>query len=125
VLVAGNTLAPDSTGTATGGVQLDNSADTVTVDIKDSSGNVVREMQLGALPSGTSPFTWDGLTSAGTQAPAGTYTFTVTASASGTPVNATALAAQQVTGVRNDNGTLDLVLANGTVVPYSSVNQIL
>ncbi|HTT10222.1 MAG TPA: flagellar hook assembly protein FlgD [Burkholderiaceae bacterium] len=125
VLVSGNTLALGSGGTATAGVQLDTAADNVTVQITDASGQVVRTMQLGQMAAGTAPFTWNGLTDSGQAAPAGTYAFTVTATAGAASVNATALAVQQVTGVRMDNGTLELVLAGGGVVPYSSVNQIL
>jgi|SRR5882672_666379 len=126
VLVAGNTLTLPASGSAAGGVDLDLPADTVTVEIKDAAGQVVRQLQLGKEDSGVSRFDWDGRTSTGDAAPAGSYTFTVTAKAGSTSVSAAALAARQVNGVRQDaSGGVQLVLAGGGAVAYSDVKQIL
>ena len=125
VLVPGNTMTQASDGSYVGGVTLDSGADTVTVDIKDASGNLVRELQLGQQDGGVVPFSWDGLTTTGATAPAGTYTFSVSATSSGSKVNTTTLMAGQVQGVRQNNGTLELILAGGQTVNYSDVQQIL
>ena len=125
VLVEGSTLALPASGAAVGGFQLDLPADTVTVEIKDAAGQVVRQLQLGNEDSGVSRFDWDGRTDAGGTAPAGNYTFSVTAKAGSTAVSATALASRRVDGVRQSNGTVELVLAGGGAVAYSDIKQIL
>jgi flagellar basal-body rod modification protein FlgD len=125
VLVEGSTLALPASGAAVGGFQLDLPADTVTVEIKDAAGQVVRQLQLGNEDSGVSRFDWDGRTDAGGTAPAGNYTFSVTAKAGSTAVSATALASRRVDGVRQSNGTVELVLAGGGSVAYSDIKQIL
>jgi len=53
-----------------------NDAATVSVTIKDSNGNVVYT-EKGDMQAGQGQYTWDGTTSEGTKAPAGTYSITV------------------------------------------------
>jgi len=126
VLVAGNDLTLASGGTATGSVSFAAAADTATVKISDASGNVVRTLNLGAESSGMQRFTWDGNTDAGSAAPAGSYTFSVSASASGSAVSTTSYAPEKVTGVSSGTGgAIELQLANGSQVAYSSVAQFL
>ena len=61
----------------------------------------------------------------GSGAITGAPTFTVTATASGQAVTATGLIADSVTSVGNDStGAMDLTLSSGTVVPYSTVQQL-
>ncbi len=125
VLVEGNTLALPANGNAVGGVSLDVAADKVSVEIKNAAGDVVRTLQLGKEEAGVSRFEWDGRTDGGDTAPAGSYTFSVTAKAGTTSVSATALASRQVTGVRTTGSTVELVLAGGSAVAYSDIKQIL
>ncbi len=125
VLVEGNTLSLGSSGTATAGVQLDLPADKVTVEIKDAAGTVVRKIDLGKEDAGVTKFEWDGKTTSGEAAPAGSYTFSVTAKAGSTNVSATALASRQVTGVNASSGVVQLVLAGGGSVAYTDIKQIL
>jgi len=125
VLVDGSSMTLPATGTAVGGVQLDLPADTVTVEIRDGAGQVVRELQLGKQDSGVTRFEWDGRTATGETAAAGTYTFSVTAKTGSTSVTATPLASRRVDGVRTVNGTVQLVLAGGGAVAYSDIKQIL
>jgi flagellar basal-body rod modification protein FlgD len=125
VLVEGNALTLPANGNAVAGVQLDLPADTVSVDIKDAAGQVVRTLQLGKEDAGITRFEWDGRTSTGDAAAPGNYTFSVTGKTGSTNVTATALAARQVTGVRTTNGTVELVLAGGSAVAYSEIKQIL
>ena len=125
VLVDGSSMTLPATGTAVGGVQLDLPADTVTVEIKDAAGQVVRELQLGKQDSGVTRFEWDGKTATGEASAAGNYTFSVTAKTGSTAVTATPLASRRVEGVRSVNGAVQLVLAGGGVVAYSDIKQIL
>jgi len=89
VLVPGSSLNL-SGSQATGGVTLTGPADSLSVAIKDSSGNTVQTLQLGKQTSaGVVPFSWNGSTATGATAPDGNYTFTAQAVLSGatsTPV---------------------------------------
>ena len=125
VLVDGSSLTLPDSGNAVGGVNLDLPADTVTVEIKDAAGQVVRELQLGKQDAGVTRFEWDGRTATGDTAPAGSYTFSVTAKTGATSVSATSLASRRVDGVRTVNGAVQLVLAGGGAVAYSDIKQIL
>ena len=83
VLVPGSTLGLSSSQ-AVGGVTLTGPADSLSVTITDSAGNVVQTLQLGAQKAGgVVPFAWDGTTAKGTTAPDGNYKFTAQAVLSG------------------------------------------
>ena len=130
VLVAGNTLslAPATAGApanAGAGFSLDLPADKVKVEVRDANGAVVRTLQLGAKADGITRFDWDGRTDSGTDAPAGNYTFSVTATAAGKESAATALAVRRVEGVRQQGNTVQLILAGGIPVSYADIRQIL
>ncbi|MBP0596954.1 flagellar hook assembly protein FlgD [Herbaspirillum sp. LeCh32-8] len=128
-LTSDTTKAEDGTETTTQkavfGVQLDTAASNVTVTVKDSTGAVVRTMDLGSQASGTAPVIWDGTNDAGGKAADGKYTFTVTASNNGTAVNATALAFGTVASVTTASDGVKLNVTNiGTIKP-TDVVQIL
>lgn len=125
VLVAGDSLALPEGGPAVGGVELAVPVDSMTVQIRDAAGQVVRELPLGASDAGVTRFEWDGRTDAGETAPAGSYTFSVTAKAGTSEVAASALAARRVEGVRQVDGAVQLVLAGAGSVAYSDIKQIL
>jgi len=103
-LVGHTVMAPGtklelSNGMAVGGINLAAAADHVTVTIKDASGQVVQTKDLGANDAGIVNFVWDGSTDSGAAASAGSYTFAVAATASGTKVVADTLSAGTVTSV--------------------------
>jgi flagellar basal-body rod modification protein FlgD len=132
VMVAGNSvnLASNSSAasgvSAVGGYSLGGVAQQVTVTINDASGATVRTLQLGTQQAGMQDFTWDGTTDSGTTAAAGNYTFSVKASSGGTGVAATTYSLQPVIGtVPQASGGVQLMLGNGTQVPYSSIAQII
>jgi flagellar basal-body rod modification protein FlgD len=111
---------------AQGAVQLASSADAETVQVEDSSGNVVKTINAGSQGTGLQQFTWDGSTDAGGIAAAGTYSFVVKASSGGTAVAATTYSALQVTGSSTDStGAVQLSLSDGSQVPYGSIKQFL
>jgi flagellar basal-body rod modification protein FlgD len=133
VLVPGNSLTLATTSAsgssslaAYGGFSLAQAADSVSVAVKDSSGATVRTINLGALGAGVQDFSWDGQTDSGSQAAAGSYSYSVTANAGGKSVGATAYSAQQVVGVApQSNGSLQFLLSNGSQIGFSSIAQIL
>jgi len=76
---AGADPATDAKVATPAGVDLIAPATSVKVDILDSSGQVVRTMDLGALPEGVHAFEWDGKGEGGATLADGAYTFKVTA----------------------------------------------
>jgi flagellar basal-body rod modification protein FlgD len=133
VLVPGNSLtlaATSASGSSSlaayGGFSLAQAADSVSVTVKDSGGATVRTINLGALGAGVQDFSWDGQTDSGSQAAAGSYSYSVTAKAAGKSVSATAYSAQQVVGVApQSDGSLQFLLSNGSQIGFSSIAQIL
>jgi len=72
--------ADTSTSVATpSGIDLLAPAASVKAEILDSAGQVVRTMDLGALPAGVHTFTWDGKSEDGATLADGAYTVRVTA----------------------------------------------
>jgi flagellar basal-body rod modification protein FlgD len=124
VLVSGNALTAGD-GPAAGGLQLAAAAQSVTVEIRDGNGTVVRTLALGALPEGTHSFKWDGLNDAGRAVAAGRYTFAVTATADAQAVGVEPLAAARIDGVRASGADTQLVLAGGRAVSFAEIKQIL
>ncbi|QTF07968.1 flagellar hook assembly protein FlgD [Brenneria izadpanahii] len=113
VLIDGDSIVVGEDGSSTAfGVELEDNASNVTVTISDSSGNVVRSVDLGSQSAGVLAYTWDGTNNSGESVGAGTYTFSVSAtSSSGGSVTATELTYAQVYGVSTDDSTLNLGLA--------------
>ncbi|MDF0541003.1 flagellar hook capping FlgD N-terminal domain-containing protein [Sphingobium sp. H39-3-25] len=60
MLVESNIAAPNSSGAYAGVVALSEASDAVSVDLVDSSGNVVKTVDLGAQAKGSANFYWDG-----------------------------------------------------------------
>lgn len=126
-LVDRQVLVPASTLTYSGdsvtGAANVTTAGTMTVSIIDSSGNVVRTMNLTDQQAGLNQFTWDGKDDDGNTVPQGTYT--MSAANSGTPFDT--YAAGKVTAVGyggSDVGTYLQVAGVGGVA-LSQVAQIL
>jgi flagellar basal-body rod modification protein FlgD len=104
-------------------IDLPSSAENVVVTVKDAEGRVVRTVNLGARATGQSPFTFDGLDNAGEPLPPGDYSFSVVATASGKPVEATILQHGAVDGVSFIDGVAQL-LVGGRKVGLPDVIEI-
>jgi flagellar basal-body rod modification protein FlgD len=101
VLVSSSTAALTAGGTVTGAVNVPQTTSQVVLNISDSTGALVKQINLGAQSSGLANFSWDGTTGNGSQAPAGNYT----------------LAAQYAGAVKGSTAATTLV--NGTVESVS------
>jgi len=131
VLAPGTTFAVSS-GTAAGfGVEVGSAATDVTVTIKNSAGTTVQTLDLGAQSAGAVPISWNGETSAGTQAPEGTYTISATATgapatagAVPTTVTATPLTISTVEGVVQQSSGVGVALSTGSTVALSTIADI-
>lgn len=64
-------------GSISGAVELDGYASNVAVNIYDATGQLVNRFESGEQFAGTIPFSWDGSTFNGAQAPAGSYRFEI------------------------------------------------
>lgn len=73
VLVPGSSASYDGTDAVKGAVNV-TAASSVTVQVLDSSGNVVRSLPLGSQNAGLAQFSWDGKDDNGNAVAAGTYT---------------------------------------------------
>lgn len=136
VMVAGSSLQlvtnATSSGTAgtglsaVGGYNLGANASSVTVTVKDAAGNTVRTISEGAQSGGFQVFTWDGKTDAGKVAPAGSYQFSVSASNSSGTVSTTSYKVMTVVGsVPQSDGSIELMLSDGSQVSYSAIKQFI
>lgn len=132
-LLGHQVLAASSTGTLatagatmTGAVSVPQTSSQVTLNITNSAGVLVDSINLGAQSAGLANFSWNGETSSGAAAPAGTYTLSATVAgvASGTAI--TTLVNGTVDSVTMGAGATGLTLnvAGLGSVPYSSVQQI-
>ena len=117
VLVAGKGIelssstddAGKTTSSSVFGIDLASPAETVTIAIQDKTGATVRTMSMKNADVGTYPVTWDGTTDGKTAAPAGSYTFTVTASNAGkTLTDSTPLQLAAVASVSTGSGGVKL-----------------
>lgn len=116
VTLAGNGLWIEN-GTGVGAFDLAGAADTVKVEVLDTSGRVVDTLQLGAASSGRHSFDWD----AGKTADGSLYTFRVTAKSGTAAVSSTALMRDRVYAVTTEGGSLQLELARSGSVAYGDV----
>jgi flagellar basal-body rod modification protein FlgD len=115
----------DASGLA-GAVAVPANATSVTVQIKDATGNVVKTIDLGAPAAGNTDFTWDGRSDAGAQLPPGKYTMSATAIVSGAPQSATTYTTANVQGVTmGANGGSPMVdVGDLGQIPLSAVFEV-
>ena len=122
VLVPSGTMSFDGSDSVKGAVNVTASS-SVTVQVLDGSGNVVRTMALGAQNAGLSQFSWDGKDDSGNAVAAGNYTLKATAGSSSLDT----YVAGTVTGVGYGGDSLGTYLQVAGVggVSLSQVAQIL
>lgn len=88
-LVTSSTATLATAGaTVTGAVNVPENSSSVRVNVTNSSGELVQQINLGAQPAGLANFTWNGEQGDNSKAPAGTYSVTalVDGVASGTKI---------------------------------------
>ena len=131
-MIGHGVLAPGSgldltDGVAMMGVEFTEPADRVQVTIHDSTGKMVRAIDLGEQKIGSVPLAWDGKTDTGEAAADGHYTFKVAATRSDKTVPATALQFGLVSTVSTgtDGNGVKLNIQGLGAVDFSNVRQIL
>lgn len=122
VMVPSSTMSFDGSNSMRGAVNVP-TATSVTVQVLDGNGNVVRTMPLGAQSAGLAQFSWDGKDDNGNVVSGGNYTLKAT---SGTTSLDTYVAGT-VTGVGYGGSSLGTYLQVSGVggVPLTQVAQIL
>jgi flagellar basal-body rod modification protein FlgD len=126
-LVNSSTANLAAGATVTGAVNVPQTTSKVVLNISDASGALVSQINLGAQAAGLTSFSWNGITSSGSQAPAGTYTLTAQyAGATSSGTAATTLVNGTVESVSMGAGSTGLTLNVAGIgsVPFSSVQQI-
>ena len=124
VMVSGSSLQLTK-GQGSFSVQLPSSADKVSVNVLNASGQTVKTINLGSQSSGTNPVAWNGKDVGGNTLPDGAYTLQVMASSGGKPISASAATYATVNSVSNIGGSVVLNLNNNTSVGAANVMQIL
>jgi flagellar basal-body rod modification protein FlgD len=126
-LVQSSTVTTSGTGSISGAINVPQSTGQVVLNISNSAGVLVKQVDLGAQASGMANFTWDGTLGDGSKAPADTYTLsaqyagaTKGGTAASTYVNGT------VESVSMGSGTTGMTLNVAGVgsVAFSNVQQI-
>ena len=79
VLVPGGSAALVSSQPVNTSVNLPNGAQTITMTVTDSSGNIVDTQSFGSQLAGNMTATWNGLSTNGTQEPDGMYNISFSA----------------------------------------------
>jgi flagellar basal-body rod modification protein FlgD len=127
VLTPGGEGILEEGGTVKGAIDLPQSTTALTLKITDSSGQLVRRLELGPQASGPVQFSWDGLTDGGQPAGAGKYRVAAEAMFDGalTAVDAQVATKVESVSLGRDGQGIVLNLAGLGSVPLSEVNEIL
>jgi flagellar basal-body rod modification protein FlgD len=124
VLVASSDAQLEEGADLEGAVELPNASSSVRVQIRDASGQLVRELDLGASPGGVAKFQWDGTTDGGEPAEPGRYGVTAHYFDGGEIRSAATLIHAAVESVRLGQRGLAVQLRGLGEVPFSSVQEI-
>jgi flagellar basal-body rod modification protein FlgD len=113
-------------GTFNGAVSVPQTSSQVVLNISNSAGVLVDSINLGAQSAGNADFSWNGKTSSGAAAPAGTYTLNAQVAGVSGNTAVTTLVSGTVNSVTMGSGSTGLTLNIGGLgsVPFSSVQQI-
>jgi flagellar basal-body rod modification protein FlgD len=113
-------------GTVSGAVSVPQTSSSVVLNITNSAGVLVDSINLGAQSAGLADFTWNGQTSSGSTAPAGTYNLNAQVSGVSGGTAISTLVSGTVDSVTMGSGSTGLTLnvAGLGSVPFSSVQQI-
>jgi flagellar basal-body rod modification protein FlgD len=114
-----------SASTTPFGVELTQAADKATATVTDSSGKVIRTMDLGNLTAGVHTFTWDGTAADGSTVPDGAYNVSIAASTNGTQLVAQPLQFALVQGVTKGSSGNLLDLGTYGTTTLDEVRQII
>ncbi len=103
---------------------LPQDAENLAVSVVDQKGEIIREIELGAMVKGQQALRWDGKNKNNQDAVPGEYTFRVTASApGGKPIIIDNSSSGLVSGVSFENNKA-MLLVDGKKIPLEAVGRI-
>ena len=103
---------------------LDRNAESIRIDIYDSSGKQIDLVKLGNQGQGKNTVSWDGNDRQGNPVPVGTYSFTVSAEdTSGIPIQVDTFSSGLVTDVVFGEDEIYAVV-NGKELPISTIKRV-
>jgi flagellar basal-body rod modification protein FlgD len=125
-LVSSKTATLAANGTVTGALSVPQTTSQAVLNISDSSGVLVRQINLGAQSAGLANFSWDGKQGDGSQAPAGQYTLSaqIAGASSGTAVSTYVNGTVQSVTMGAGQTGLTLNVSGLGSVPFANVQQI-
>ncbi len=104
--------------------QLGEDADAVYVSIYNSSGELVKKIEMDQMTAGSQSVVWDGKDENGGAAPAGSYSFSLQAkNKDGEIMESAAFIEEIITGVSYHSGNTYL-LAKGIEIPYAAIIEV-
>jgi flagellar basal-body rod modification protein FlgD len=124
VTALGIQAAFDGSNPATLSYQMPANTTSTTLRITNTSGQTVRQVDLGTVAAGNGSYQWDGRDGQGNLLPAGAYNFGISGlDALGTTQIATTYTTGVADGVRFDNG-MAYVTIGAVSVPFSDVTTV-
>jgi flagellar basal-body rod modification protein FlgD len=112
-------------GTAVGGaVDLPAATSSMTITVRDSTGQIVRTIPTGSHAAGQAQFVWDGKTDSGADAPADTYTFNADYRDGDKTTAGTVQLAATIDSVKVTSDGFTVELRGIGDKPFSSVHEI-
>ncbi|MGY2734751.1 flagellar hook assembly protein FlgD [Sphingomonas sp. UYP23] len=125
ILTASDTAYGRSTGGIAGAAEIAGDASDVSVSIKDSNGQLLKTIDLGAQKAGDITYDWDGKTASGADAGTGPFTVSVKATGTSGSVSSQNLAWAAVTAVSVPaTGSPSLSVYGVGQVAISDVRQV-
>ncbi len=118
-----NAIVYDEGSTSTFEVYFPNDVKQGSVEVLDSSGQIVKTIDVGTNPSGVYQFDWDGTDSSGNFAESGMYYITASYTDSNGNPQQTRLGAYPIESVRFDGGQT-LVKVGSNYVPLENVKEV-
>lgn len=123
VLVRESTAVLGESGLS-GAAELPLPTGNLLVRVKDASGAVLREVNLGPQPAGTASFNWDGMTRDGEMAAPGRYRIEAEALIDGKMQAVNTFALARVSSVNLGNGNLTLNLEGLGQHSFNDIKEI-
>jgi flagellar basal-body rod modification protein FlgD len=121
VVADGSTMSINA-GVGTAALSLDTDASSVQVQVLTPGGQLIDQIDMGALRAGTHNIQWDASRYTGT----GTPSFSVTAKQGNSSVTATPLVRDTIASVGTDaSNAMSLTLKSGASIKYDTIKSIL
>lgn len=123
VRARGDSVTLDGNGGAPLGFELPSEASTVTITVKDATGQIVAEMDREQLGAGIHAIEWPGTDRDGNPLPAGQYRLAIQATdAQGNPVEASTIVSGTVDAISFEHGYPELVIGEHRIPPAQIIS---